>query len=67
MHDCRTKFIQLMQILFKNNGDLDIEIVHFLEKNKFYEESNINWKLWINTDYSPEEARNRYLIFKKMI
>ena len=67
LFDCRNKFIQILQVLFKNSTDLDSLLLDFLEKQNVNEEVKVNWKKWKHPDYSPEEARNRFMIMKKLI
>ena len=65
--DCRNKFVQILQILFKNSEDLDSVMLDFLEKQNVTEESKVNWKKWKHKEYSADEARNRFMIMKKLI
>lgn len=37
LYDCRNKFVQILQILFRNNEDLDEILVSFLEKQNVQE------------------------------
>lgn len=65
--DCRNKFIQILQVLFRSNNDLDEILLAFLEEQNVSEETKVNWKKWRDDDYTPEEARNRFMIMKKLI
>lgn len=65
--DCRNKFVQMLQVFFRDNHTLDGSLVQFLEKQNPTEEAKINWKQWASQDYTPEEARNRLMIMKKLI
>jgi len=46
---------------------LDDVLVEFLERQNARQESNINWKKWSCKEFTPEEARNRLMILKKLI
>jgi len=59
--------VQILQIVFKNQETLDIELVAFLKRQKVVDESKINWKAWHSEDYTNEEGRNRFMILKKLI
>ena len=50
--DCRNKFIQILQVLFKNTSDLDQQLVSFLEEQNSQRESDLNWKAWYSDDFS---------------
>ena len=65
--DCRNKFVQILQMVFRNTEGLDEVLIKFLEKQNVKEESSVNWKKWKPKDFTPEEARNRLMILKKLI
>ncbi len=66
--DCRNKTVTLLQIFFHaESKQLDQLIVEFFIQNKYQSEHDINWKDMKNKDISPEEAKNRYMIMKKMV
>lgn len=48
IYDCRNKIIQLLQVLFRNEKELDLLVVQFIEKQNPKEELNIQWKNWKN-------------------
>jgi hypothetical protein len=59
--------VQILQILFRNQDTLDVELVAFMQKQKVGEESKLDWKRWQSEDYTSEEGRNRFMILKKLI
>jgi hypothetical protein len=66
--DCRNKIVTFLQIFFHAEGkELDELIVEFFIVHKFQSEHEINWKEWKNKDISSEQAKNRYMIMKKMV
>jgi hypothetical protein len=66
--DCRNKIVTLLQIFFHAEGkELDELIVEFFIVHKFQSEHEINWKEWEGKENSAEQAKNRYMIMKKMV
>ena len=65
--DCRNKLVQILQVVFRNNNDLDEILVDYLEAQRVNEEAKINWKTWPHEEFTPEEARNRFMILKKIV
>lgn len=67
LFDCRNKVVQILQVLFRNNETLDEGLAKFLERERAAEESKLEWKRWKSEQYSAEEAKNRFMIVKKLV
>ena len=67
MFDCRNKIVQILQVLFRNNENLDESLVAFLKREKATEEAKLNWKHWKSKEYTSDEAKNRFMILKKLV
>lgn len=64
--DCKNKFMQILEIVFKRDrADLK-EVVQFMIDQGAREEKEVDWRNW-RGEISEQEAKNRFMILKKLV
>lgn len=65
--DCKNKFMQLLEIVFREHKAKQESIITFIEQQAVSEEGEIDWLQWQREDFTLQEAKNRFFFLKKII